>query len=156
MAGTAVNNSVSRIWMDTTLVTDGDFSTATGSNADNLGFLADEGSDPGNPEVLTEEMFVGGASVGGTYTAQFRVLGSTIHANASAGAVANPPSDLYIYLPNISETKYSAIRCRLTEPFQEPASSENKRTAWVFGISAKGDAVVDFVTTYEGAIVQPG
>lgn len=156
MAGTAVNNSSSRIWMDTTLVTDGDFSTSTGSNADDLGYLAEDGTDLSNPEVLTEEIFIGSASTGGTYSATLRVLGSTIHASVSSAFVANPPTIVYLYFPNISLTRYSAVKCVLTEPFVEPASTAGKRTSWTFTATAKGDAVSDFLNYYAASITEPG
>ena len=156
MAGTAVNNSVSRVWMDTTLVTDGDFSTSTGSNADELGFLVEDGSEIANPEVQTEGFFVGDASTGASYTTTVRILGVTIHASVSSGFVANPPTELYLYLPNISLTRYSAIKGRCGEPFIEPSSVTGKRSAWVFTFTAKGDAVSDFLSYFAAAIVEPG
>ncbi len=157
MAGTAVNNSVSRVWMDTTLVADGDFSTATGSNADDLGFLVEDGSEIANPEVQTEGFFVGDATTGASYTTTVRILGSTIHASVSSGFVANPPTELFLYFPNISLTRYTAIKGFCGEPFVEPASVTGKRTSWVFTFTAKGDAVSDFLTPYTAAaIVVPG
>ena len=156
MAGTAVNNSVSRVWMDTTLVVNGDFSTATGSNADDLGYLAEDGAEIANPEILTEGFFVGDAATGASYTCTIRILGSSIHASVSSGFVANPPTELYLYLPNISLTRYTAIKGRCGEPFVEPASATSKRTSWVFTFTASGDAVSDFLNYYAAAIVVPG
>ena len=156
MAGTAVNNSTSRVWMDTTLVTNGDFSTATGSNADDLGYLAEDGTDLSNPEVITEPIFIGDASTGGTYTANVRILGNAVHASVASAFVANPPTIVYLYFPNISLTRYSAVKCILTEGFVESSSSSPKRTAWTFKATAKGDAVSDFHNYYAAAIVVPG
>jgi len=156
MAGTAVNNSTSRIWMDTTLVTDGDFSTGTGSDADDLGYMAEDGSEVGNPEVITEPIFIGDASVGATYSATIRVLGNAVHASVASAFVANPPTIVYLYFPNISLTRYSAVKCILSEGFVESASSNPKRTSWTFKATAKGDAVSDFHNYYAAAIVVPG
>lgn len=144
MAGTAVNNSASRVWYHTSNITNGALSGATA-----VGYMAEDGTDLSNPEVLTEEIFIGSASTGATMSAVCRVLGATIPAAMTAAAKANPPTEVYIFFMNISETKYTSIKCILTEPFQEPASTAGKRTAWMFGLSAKGDAVSDFLNVYE-------
>ena len=148
MAGTAVNNSASRVWYHTANITNGGL-TGTGTA---VGYMAEDGTDLSNPEVLTEEIFIGSASTGASMSGVLRILGTTIPAAMSTAAAANPPTVVYIFIANISLTKYTSIKCILTEPFQESASTNPKRTAWMFGYSAKGDAVTDFLNVYEQAV----
>jgi len=134
----------------------GDFSTATGIDATDLGYAAEDGTDLGNPEVTTEGFFVGDASTGATYTATIRILGGTVNALVSAAAVAHPPTLEYLFLPNISLTRFTQIKGYCTEPFVEPATGPGKRTSWGFTFTAKGDAVSDFHTHYTDTIIVPG
>ena len=144
MAGTAVNNSASRVWYHTANISDGALSGATA-----VGYMAEDGTDLSNPEVLTEEIFIGSASTGATMKSVVRILGTTIPAGMTSAALANPPTIVWMFFMNISETKYTSIKYILTEPFVESASTNPKRTAWMFGLSTKGDAVTDFLNVYE-------
>lgn len=149
MAGSAVNNSVDRVVYHTASIADGNMTPGT-----TLGNLAVDGTDIPNPEIQTEEFFVGAASTGATMSGTIRILG-TGGANLTTlntAAVANPPAIAFLFFPNVSLTKYTEIQCRLTEPFQEPSSTNPKRTAWMVGYSAKGDAVSDFLTVRETAV----
>ena len=160
MAGTAVTNSVSRVWMDlqATGATGaiGNFSTATGIDASDLGLLVEDGSEIANPEITTEGFFVGDAATGASYTCTVRILGSTIDTIVSNGFTANPPTHLYLFFPNISLTRFSQIRGYCGEPFIEPASTTGKRTSWAFTFTAKGDAVSDFLSYFAATIIVPG
>lgn len=156
MAGSAVNNSSSRVWIATTAVTAGDFTVSTGNSAFDLGVLAEEGTEVGNAEVVVEGFFVGDASTGGTYTATVRLLGSTVVAAVTTAYVANPPTKMYLAFPNISLTRYTEVAGYCGEPSVDPASSTSKRTSWSFTFTAKGDAISDFLIPYvAGAITVP-
>ena len=81
-----------------------------------------------------------------------RILGNTIPAAVTSAAAANPPTEEYVFLVNKSLTKYSSVKGYFTEPFQEPASTNPKRTAWMVGFTTKGDAASDFLIVYEQAV----
>ncbi len=148
MAGTAVNNSTAKAWYHSAAIAGGGL-TATGTA---LGNLVEDGTELSNPEVLTEDFFVGSASTGATFTGVLRILGTTIPAAMVTAAAANPPTEAFIFVSNISQTVYTQYKCRLSEPFQEPASATPKRTAWMVGFTAKGDAVSDFITIEATAV----
>ena len=139
-----------------TVGNDGDFSTASGINATDLGYAVEDGTELGNPEVTTESFFVGDTSTGATYTATIRILGSTVDSVVSAAAVANPPTLEYLFLPNISLKRFTQVKGYCTEPFVEPASGPGKRTSWGFTFTAKGDAASDFLTHFTATIIVPG
>ncbi len=156
MAGSAVNNSTAQAWLATTAVTAGDFSVATGNSAFDLGFLAEDGTEVGNAEVLSESFFVGDASTGATYSATIRLLGSTVVAAVTTAYVANPPTKVFLAFPNISLTRYTEVAGYCGEPSVDPASSSGNRTSWSFTFTAKGDAISDFLIPYvAGAITIP-
>ena len=145
MASSAVNNSAAKAWYHSAAISGGGL-TAGGTA---LGNLAEDGTELPNPEILTEDFFVGSASTGATFSGVLRILGTTIPAAMVTAATANPPTEAYLFVANISQKVYTQYKCRLTEPFQEPASANPKRTAWMVGFTAKGDAVSDFITIEE-------
>ena len=148
MAGTAVNNSAALAWYHSAAIAGGGLTS--GGTA--LGSLVEDGTELNNPEILTEPFFVGEASTGASISGVLRILGTTIPAAMVTAAAANPPTEVYLFVANVSQTKYTQYKCRLTEPFQEPTSTSPKRTAWMVGFTAKGDAVSDFLTVIEATV----
>ena len=85
MAGSAVNNTVSKLWYALANVTDGDI-TGAGSGFE-VGYLAEDGTDLSNPEILTEDFFVGSATTGASISGVLRILGNTIPAHPRLSAI---------------------------------------------------------------------
>lgn len=144
--------SVRRAYFAASALTTVDISTAT-----LLGVLAEDSEIP-EPENVTDGTMLGPAEVGATLTLNLRILGSGGAALTTLQTAkdANPPTDIYIYVPNRSGTAVTRYGPMIvSQAYALGDQTDPKRQSFRVRGTIMADTSESAVVRYAGTVVLP-
>jgi len=132
-------------------LTTADISTATA-----LGVLTEDSELP-DPENVTDATMLGGAEVGATLNLNLRFLGAgSALSTLQTAKDANPPTELWFYFPNRSETNVTRYGpCIISQAHRVGNQKDPKRQSYRVRAGVIGDTSESIVVTVDGAVTLP-